>query len=168
MLTYKTYKQAQSNLDELCNQVVESQNVVILEREDGKNVALISADELSSMADELSSMEETIYLLSSPANAACLYAALEQAKARTVKPQTIDELFEELESDSSDFAVGEILEAKVTGIKGNKVTYEILGNVKITKNEPKKARYLSEGQTVKVKIVDIGEDGTINKVKRVS
>jgi len=90
MLTYKTYKQAQSNLDQLCNQVVESQNVVILEREDGKNVALIAADELSSMADELSSMEETIYLLSSPANAACLYAALEQAKARTVKPQTID------------------------------------------------------------------------------
>ncbi|MEG4529393.1 type II toxin-antitoxin system Phd/YefM family antitoxin [Microcoleus sp. D2_18a_D3] len=161
MLTYKTYKQAQSNLDQLCNQVVESQNVVILEREDGKNVALIAADELSSM-------EETIYLLSSPANAACLYAALDQAKARTVKPQTIDELFEELESDSHDFAVGEILEAKVTRIKGNKVTYEILGSVKITKNEPKKARDISEGQTVKVEIVDIAEDGTINKVKCVS
>lgn len=165
MLTYKTYKQAQSNLDQLCNQVVESQNVVIIERDDGKNVALIAADELSGM-------EETIYLLSSPANAARLYAALEQAKARTVKPQTIDEMFEELEkeleSDSHDFAVGEILNAKVIGIKGNKVTYEILGNVKLTKNEPKKARYLSEGQTVKVKIVNIGEDGTINKVKCVS
>ncbi len=161
MLTYKTYKQAQSNLDQLCNQVVESQNVVILEREDGKNVALIAADELSSM-------EETIYLLSSPANAARLYAALEQAKARTVKPQTIDELFEELESDSSDFAVGEILDAKVTNIKGNKVTYEILGGVILTKNEPKKARYLSEGQTVKVEIVDIGEDGIIKKIKCVN
>jgi antitoxin YefM len=161
MLTYKTYKQAQSNLDELCNQVVESQNVVIIKRDDGKNVALIAADELSGM-------EETIYLLSSPANAARLYAALEQAKARTVKPQTIDEMFEELESDSHDFAVGEILNAKVIGIKGNKVTYEILENVKLTKNEPKKARYLSEGQTVKVKIVNIGEDGTINKVKCVS
>ena len=135
--------------------------MVILEREDGKNVALIAADELSSM-------EETIYLLSSPANAARLYAALEQAKARTVKPQTIDELFEELESDSSDFAVGEILDAKVTNIKGNKVTYEILGGVILTKNEPKKARYLSEGQTVKVEIVDIGEDGIIKKIKCVN
>ena len=161
MLTYKTYKQAQSNLDQLCNQVAERQNVVILEREDGKNVALIAADELSSM-------EETIYLLSSPANAARLYAALEQAKARTIKPQTIDELFEELESDSSDFAVGEILDAKVTNIKGNKVTYEILEGVILTNNEPKKARYLSEGQTVKVEIVDIGEDGTINKIKCVN
>lgn len=161
MLTYKTYKQAQSNLDQLCNQVAERQNVVILEREDGKNVALIAADELSSM-------EETIYLLSSPANAARLYAALEQAKARTIKPQTIDELFEELESDSSDFAVGEILDAKVTNIKGNKVTYEILEGVILTNNEPKKARYLSEGQIVKVEIVDIGEDGTINKIKCVN
>lgn len=161
MLTYKTYKQAQSNLDQLCNQVAERQNVVILEREDGKNVALIAADELSSM-------EETIYLLSSPANAARLYAALEQAKARTIKPQTIDELFEELESDSYDFAVGEILDAKVTNIKGNKVTYEILEGVILTNNEPKKARYLSEGQIVKVEIVDIGEDGTINKIKCVN
>ena len=161
MLTYKTYKQAQSNLDQLCNQVAERQNVVILERDDGKNVALIAADELSSM-------EETIYLLSSPANAARLYAALEQAKARTIKPQTIDELFEELESDSSDFAVGEILDAKVTNIKGNKVTYEILEGVILTNNEPKKARYLSEGQIVKVEIVDIGEDGTINKIKCVN
>jgi antitoxin YefM len=161
MLTYKTYEQAQANLDELCNQVVEGQNVVILEREDGKNVALIAADELSSM-------EETIYLLSSPANAACLYAALEQAKARTVKPQTIDELFEELESDSPDFAVGQILDAKVTAIKGDKVNYEILGSVKLTEKEPEKAQYLSKGQTVKVEVIEVEEDGSINKVKCVS
>ncbi|MGA9381317.1 MAG: type II toxin-antitoxin system Phd/YefM family antitoxin [Phormidium sp.] len=90
MLTYKTYEQTQANLDELCNQVVDSQNVVIIERDDGKKVALIAADELSSM-------EETIYLLSSPANVACLYAALEQAKSGTIKPQTINDLFEELQ-----------------------------------------------------------------------
>ncbi|MBD2124935.1 type II toxin-antitoxin system Phd/YefM family antitoxin [Microcoleus sp. ZQ-A2] len=92
MSTQITYKQAQSNLDELCNQVVENQDVVIIEREGGRNVALIAAEELSSM-------EETIYLLSSPANAACLYAAIEQAKASTVKPQTIDELRQEIELD---------------------------------------------------------------------
>lgn len=161
MLTYKTYKQAQSNLNQLCNQVVESQNVVILEREDGKNVALIAADELSSM-------EETIYLLSSPANAARLYAALEQAKARTLKPQTIDELFEELESDSPEFEIGQILDAKVTAIKGNKVTYEILGSVKLTEKEPEKFQSLSKGQTVKVEVIDLEQDGSINKVKCVS
>ena len=161
MLTYKTYKQAQSNLNQLCNQVVESQNVVILEREDGKNVALIAADELSSM-------EETIYLLSSPANAARLYAALEQAKARTLKPQTIDELFEELESDSPEFEIGQILDAKVTAIKGNKVTYEILGSVKLTEKEPEKFQSLSKGQTVKDEVIDLEQDGSINKVKCVS
>jgi len=160
MLTYTTYEQSQANLDELCNQVVESRNVVILEREDGKNVALIAADELSSI-------QETIYLLSSPANAACLYAALEQAKSCTVKPQTIDELFEELDIDINldEFAVGQVLEAKVIAIKGNKVTYQILETIEITVKEPIKVKSLSEGQIVKVEIVEIDEYDSINKVK---
>ncbi len=48
---------------------------------------------------DMKSMKETIYLLSSPANATRLYAAIEEAKTRTVQPQTIDELFEELQLD---------------------------------------------------------------------
>lgn len=92
MSTQIPYEQAQANLDELCNRVVENRDVLLIERDGGKNVALIAADELSSM-------EETIYLLGSPANATRLYAALEQAKAHTVKPQTVDELFEELQLD---------------------------------------------------------------------
>jgi nucleoid DNA-binding protein len=64
-----------------------------------------------------------------------------------------------------NFVVGQIIEAIVTAIKGNKVTYEILGTIKLTEKEPKKAQSLSEGQQVKVEILDLKEDGSIKKVK---
>jgi nucleoid DNA-binding protein len=64
-----------------------------------------------------------------------------------------------------NFAVGQIIEATVTTKKGNKVTYEILGTIKLTEREPKKAQLLSEGQKVKVEILDLKEDGSIKKVK---
>lgn len=66
---------------------------------------------------------------------------------------------------SHDFAVGQVLDATVTAIKGNKVTYEILGTIKLTEKEPKKANSLSESQKVKVEILDLKEDGSIRKVK---
>ncbi|MEI2583531.1 type II toxin-antitoxin system Phd/YefM family antitoxin [Scytonema sp. PRP1] len=89
------YAEAQANLDEVCNQVVLSRDAVIIEREGSENVALIAADELSSM-------KETLYLLSSPENAARLFAALEEAGSGNLKPQTLDELLEELENDDED------------------------------------------------------------------
>ncbi|MEG4941174.1 hypothetical protein [Microcoleus sp. F4-D5] len=66
---------------------------------------------------------------------------------------------------SHEFAVDQIVEAKVTAVKGNKVTYEILGTIRLTEKEPKKAQSLSKGQTVKVEILDIKEDGSPKKVK---
>lgn len=66
---------------------------------------------------------------------------------------------------SHEFAVGQIVEAKVTSVKGNKVTYEILGTIRLTEKEPKKAQSFSEGQTVKVEILDLKEDGSPKKVK---
>jgi hypothetical protein len=66
---------------------------------------------------------------------------------------------------SHEFAVGQIVEAKVTAVKGNKVTYEILGTIRLTEKEPKKAQSLSEGQVVKVEVLDIKEDGSPKKVK---
>jgi hypothetical protein len=66
---------------------------------------------------------------------------------------------------SHEFAVGQIVEAKVTSVKGNKVTYEILGTIRLTEKEPKKAQSLSEGQVVKVEVLDIKEDGSPKKVK---
>jgi hypothetical protein len=66
---------------------------------------------------------------------------------------------------SHEFAVGQIVEATVTAVKGNKVTYEILGTIRLTEKEQKKAQSLSEGQTVNVEILDIKEDGSPKKVK---
>jgi len=66
---------------------------------------------------------------------------------------------------SHEFAVGQMVEAKVTAVKGNKVTYEILGTIRLTEKEPKKAQSLSEGQVVKVEVLDIKEDGSPKKVK---
>ncbi|MBE9188374.1 hypothetical protein IQ270_28010 [Microcoleus sp. LEGE 07076] len=66
---------------------------------------------------------------------------------------------------SHEFAIGQIIEAKVTAVKGNKVTYEILGTIRLTEKEPKKAQSFSEEQVVKVEILDIKEDGSPKKVK---
>lgn len=69
-------------------------------------------------------------------------------------------------NQSKKFQEGDVLEAKVTKISsGSKVTYEILGAIKLTEKEPKKASVLQEGQTVKVKVVSLKEDGTIKSVK---
>ncbi len=67
--------------------------------------------------------------------------------------------------ESQNFQVDQILEAKVTKINGNKVTYEILGTIKLTEREPRKASLLQEGQTVNVKIVSLKDDGSIRSVK---
>ncbi len=77
---------AQVNLDQLCDRVVETGEAVIITRSDGKNVALVSEAELSSLL-------ETLYLLRSPANATRLTTALERSKAGTIQPQAIDELY---------------------------------------------------------------------------
>jgi hypothetical protein len=66
---------------------------------------------------------------------------------------------------SHEFAIGQIIEAKITAKKGNKVTYEILGTIRLTEKEPKKAQSLSEGQVVQVEVLDIKEDGSPKKVK---
>jgi hypothetical protein len=66
---------------------------------------------------------------------------------------------------SEKFEIGQILAATVIAIKGNKVTYEILGTIKLTEKEPKKASSLQEGQAIEVKIVAIKEDGSLKSIK---
>ncbi|MBF2063626.1 MAG: hypothetical protein IGS39_04225 [Calothrix sp. C42_A2020_038] len=63
------------------------------------------------------------------------------------------------------FELDQILEATVLSVKGNKVTYEILGTVKLTEKEPKKATSLKEGETAKVKVIALKEDGSLKSVK---
>jgi antitoxin YefM len=84
-----TFTEAYANLAELCNQVVADRDVVIITRQDGESVALIAAEELDSLM-------ETAYLLRSHQNASRLLTALQRAKARTLKPQSINELRQEL------------------------------------------------------------------------
>lgn len=66
---------------------------------------------------------------------------------------------------SQDFEIGQHLEALVLTIKGNKVTYEMLGAIKLTQREPKKAKKLSEGQTTTVEVVALKENGSLKSVK---
>jgi antitoxin YefM len=80
-----TYTNARSNLADLLNEVTENQEVVIITRRGAQDVAMISAAELSSLT-------ETAHLLRSPKNAERLLTALNRALAGTEKPQTMEEL----------------------------------------------------------------------------
>jgi len=64
-----------------------------------------------------------------------------------------------------EFEVGQQLDAEIAAIKGNKVTYEMLGTIRLTQKEPKKAKLLSEGQSVQVEITELKDDGGIKKVQ---
>jgi CRISPR-associated protein (TIGR03986 family) len=66
---------------------------------------------------------------------------------------------------SKKFEIGQILEATIASINGNKVTYHMLEVLKLTEKEPKKAGLLTEGQAVYVKITALKEDGSIKSVK---
>lgn len=68
-----TYTKARASLAALCDTVCENQEVVIIHRRDAGDVALIAADELSSLM-------ETAHLLRSPRNAERLLTALARAR----------------------------------------------------------------------------------------
>ncbi len=80
-----TYTNARSNLAALLDEVTGNHEVVIISRRGAEDVAMISAAELSSLT-------ETAHLLRSPKNAERLLTALNRALAATEKPQTIEEL----------------------------------------------------------------------------
>jgi hypothetical protein len=71
-------------------------------------------------------------------------------------------------SAAQKFTIGQHLEATITGINGNKVSYEMLGVIKKTQKEPKLFNKLKPGQKVQVEIVELTEDGIIDKVKIIS
>ena len=72
---------AQENLAELWDKALRDREI-ILHRESGEDLALIAADELSSLL-------ETAHLLRSPANARRLLASLHRAQTQTGSPQTV-------------------------------------------------------------------------------
>jgi len=77
-----TYTQARANFAALCDHAVSTLEPILIHRRGAEDVALVSAAELRSL-------QETLHELRSPRNAARLVAALDRAKARKTKPQTV-------------------------------------------------------------------------------
>ena len=94
MTIQTTYTQARANLANLCNRVAANREVVIIQRRGVEDVALIAADELTSLM-------ETAYLLRSPKNAERLLAALTRAQNRIIEPQSVEELRREVGLDEA-------------------------------------------------------------------
>ena len=80
-----TYTNARANFASLCDDVAETREVVIIHRRGARDVALVAADELESLI-------ETAHLLRSPKNARRLITALQRARSKRLKPQTVDKL----------------------------------------------------------------------------
>jgi antitoxin YefM len=84
-----TYTNARSQFAKLWNEVIDNQEVVIIKRRGTEDVALISADELSSLL-------ETSHLLRSPKNVKRLLQALERARSREGKSSSLESLRKEV------------------------------------------------------------------------
>jgi antitoxin YefM len=80
-----TYTQARANLAKLLDDVSLNKEVVIINRKNAENVALISESELSGIL-------ETAHLLRSPKNAQRLLTALLKVNEKNQTPQTLEEL----------------------------------------------------------------------------
>jgi antitoxin YefM len=89
MAIQTTYTKARANFAKLCNEVAENREIVIINRRGNEDVALVSADELSSLI-------ETAHLLRSPKNAQRLLAALNRARSRKLKSQSVAKLRREI------------------------------------------------------------------------
>jgi len=89
MTIHTTYSQARANLANLCNRVAKNREIVLINRRNAEDVALIAASELSSLL-------ETAHLLRSPANAQRLLTALNRALSRSELPQSIEDFKKEI------------------------------------------------------------------------
>ena len=89
MASKASYSRARQNLASIWNEVESSREPAILERRGHENMALVPADELSSL-------QETAYLLRSPKNAARLLGALVRSQKGTTRPVDLETLMKEL------------------------------------------------------------------------
>jgi antitoxin YefM len=80
-----TLSQLRGRLNSYCEQVVARRRPIRIRRRKGGDVVLLAAEEFDSLA-------ETAHLLSSPANAARLLAALARARRNKTKPMTVEDL----------------------------------------------------------------------------
>ena len=84
-----TYTKLRENLASVMDRVVNDREVVIVRRKGDQRVAMVPADELSGLL-------ETAHLLRSPRNADRLLKALRRAGRRKAKPESLDELRQEM------------------------------------------------------------------------
>jgi antitoxin YefM len=89
MATAVSYSYAREHFAEILDQVESSREAAVIQRRGHEDMALIPADELSSL-------RETAYLLRSPANAARLLAALTRARRGGTPSQDVEALRREL------------------------------------------------------------------------
>ena len=89
-----SYSQAQDNLEYVLDNVYDLQQVIVIKRQNGKNIALIAEEELSSLL-------ESLYLLRSPENAKRLFRALEWAASGEGKSQSLEDLKQEMNLESA-------------------------------------------------------------------
>jgi len=80
-----TYTSLRENLATFLDRVVDDREVVVVKRRGERDVAIIAADELAGL-------EETAYLLRSPANAKRLREALRRAERGEGKPESLEQL----------------------------------------------------------------------------
>ena len=84
-----TYTSLREHLASVMDRIVNDREVVVVRRKGGQRVAMIPADELSSLL-------ETAHLLRSPRNAQRLLAALQNSERRKVKAVPLHKLRKEL------------------------------------------------------------------------
>src|SRR5436190_15712509 len=89
MAIQTSYSLARANLASLLDTVTTNREIVIINRRGSEDVAMVSASELSSLL-------ETAHLLRSPANARRLLTALNRARGKKLKPQSLDQLRQEI------------------------------------------------------------------------
>lgn len=83
-----TYTQVRANLAKLLDEVSLNKEVVIINRKNAENVALVSESELSGIL-------ETAHLLRSPKNAQRLLKALLEVQNEKNSPQSLEDLKKE-------------------------------------------------------------------------
>jgi len=92
MTIQTTYSQARANLATLLDRVTHDREVIVIQRRGEEDVAMISADELTSLM-------ETAYLLQSPRNAERLLTALTRALKNEGDPLSTSDLRREIGLD---------------------------------------------------------------------
>ena len=92
MTIHTNYTQARLNLAKFLDRASQDRDVVIIQRRGKEDVALIAADELSSLL-------ETIHLIRSPKNADRILSALERALNGEGQSSSMDKLRQEVGID---------------------------------------------------------------------